>query len=101
MQILFYHLSLALKTLGLVHFSVIILSQYRLVVYVCYVLNCNRDNQSMTYQNADERIRCVRSGRSKKLVEIKRLVIVCSRCILMAVMSEEQEKVTGWTIDMH
>ena len=39
-------------------------------MYVCYVLECNRDNQSTTYRKAYERIRCVRSGRSKKLVEI-------------------------------
>ncbi len=42
----------------------------QLVVYVCYVLESNRDNQSTTYRKAYERIRCIRSGRSKNLVEI-------------------------------
>ena len=44
--------------------------EYRLVVNVYYVLESSRDNQSMTYLKAHERIRCIRSGRSKKLVEI-------------------------------
>ena len=44
-----------------------------MVVYVYYALDCSRDNQSMTYLKAHERILCVRSGRSKKLVEINRL----------------------------
>jgi len=43
-------------------------------VYVCYVLSCNRDNQSTTYLIAHERIRYVRSGRSKKLVEVMQVI---------------------------
>jgi hypothetical protein len=39
-------------------------------VNVCYFLIGSRDNQSTTYIKAYERIRCIRSGRSKKLVEI-------------------------------
>jgi hypothetical protein len=39
-------------------------------VNVCYVLNCHRDHQSITYLTAHERIRCILSGRSKILVVI-------------------------------
>src|SRR5437763_15467639 len=42
------HLNHPRKYGGWYTFSVLILREYRLVVYVCYVLSCNRDNQSMT-----------------------------------------------------
>jgi len=42
----------------------------QLVVYVVYVLESNRDNQSTTYRKAHGSIRCVRSGLPKNLVEI-------------------------------
>ena len=45
--------------------------EYRLGVNVCYVLKSSRDNQSTTYRKAHEWIRCVRSGHSEKLVEIR------------------------------
>ena len=47
-------------------------------MYVCYVLESNRDNQSTTYLKAYERIRCVRSGRSKNLVVISLVKIITS-----------------------
>jgi hypothetical protein len=56
--------------------------EYRVVVNVCYILGCNRDNQSMTYLFGSIQIRCVRSSLSKKWVEItcflyaKQLIVI-------------------------
>jgi hypothetical protein len=47
----------------------------QLGVYICNVLESNRDHQSMTYRKAYERIRCGRSGLPKKLVEIKLFLV--------------------------
>jgi hypothetical protein len=40
------------------------------VVYYLYFVYEHHDNQSMTYLKAHEWLRCIRSERSKKLVEI-------------------------------
>ncbi len=56
----------------------------------------------MTYLFGSIQIRCVLSSLSKKWIEIKPLKIVSAGMYTNdCFMTEEQEKVTGWTIDMH